>query len=632
MAAPLIFTRMFFWGLVLLGLSQGGATEQEREERSLVNTFPFNGIDGEVPERDSRQGLDNSVSSIPFSDVASSYAGGKRCIDKVFMEERTEWEVVVKCEHSYNRRCAKTLKTRYEAAQEEDCQENYVKNCFIEYGQTAQNVTVTVCRTPLIKDCDKPGEEVCSTQYESECITQQEVHQVTDDVPECRTVVEEKCEENTSGYTTNTKCSNWPREECALSKKETTKFSPLTKCNKVPVELCGPAGCGFKEGPEECFERTQTVVGDKPEESCNLNPQTTCKHVTKLAPQLEEVEVCFDVPKEVCTRSEVNPRKVAQPVLKKWCYVAQCDDECKEAAAKGECLPQCETYRGNDKCCAPCPSACLSAAAAKQQCSSQCQRYSDNPKCCYSETPTTRPPPTTPRQTPRPVTTRPVTTRPVTPRPVTPRPVTPRPVTPRPVTPRPVTPRPVTPRPVTTTRRTTRPSRPTRRPTPSQTSGQLPTEAVEVEVEVCPYDCAQAFRNRETLAKCKQYKEEVDDCYYEKCSEECRSSASRGETNPDCRQHLGDKECYAPPSTCPVECQKDAALGFCSSKCKEFEGNPDCCAPTCPAKCTNKRRGECSAGGVPECGGVAGCCPERYDIVYGVGLYADEDGLLESNN
>ena len=48
--------------------------------------------------------------------------------------------------------------------QEEDCQENYIKNCFIEYGQTAQNVTVTVCRTPLVKDCDKPGEEVLNLQ------------------------------------------------------------------------------------------------------------------------------------------------------------------------------------------------------------------------------------------------------------------------------------------------------------------------------------------------------------------------------------------------------------------------------------------------------------------------------------
>ena len=50
-----------------------------------------------------------------------------------------------------------------------------------------------------------------------------------------------------------------------------------------------------------------------------------------------------------------------------------------------------------------------------------------------------------------------------------------------------------------------------------------------------------------------------------------------------------------------------------------------------PENCT-LTRGECSAGGVPECGGVEGCCPERYDSVYGVGLYADEDGLLDSNN
>ena len=50
----------------------------QREQRSLVNTFPFNNVDSQLPERETRQGLDNSVSSIPFSAVASSYAGGKR--------------------------------------------------------------------------------------------------------------------------------------------------------------------------------------------------------------------------------------------------------------------------------------------------------------------------------------------------------------------------------------------------------------------------------------------------------------------------------------------------------------------------------------------------------------------------
>ena len=70
--------KMFFFGLVLLGLGLVGvgAIELEREDRSLVNSFPFNGIDAELPERDSRQGSESA--SVPFSDVASSYAGGKR--------------------------------------------------------------------------------------------------------------------------------------------------------------------------------------------------------------------------------------------------------------------------------------------------------------------------------------------------------------------------------------------------------------------------------------------------------------------------------------------------------------------------------------------------------------------------
>ena len=41
------------------------------------------------------------------------------------------------------------------------------------------NVTVDICTTPLVKDCDKEGEEICSTQYESECVTSQEKHEVS---------------------------------------------------------------------------------------------------------------------------------------------------------------------------------------------------------------------------------------------------------------------------------------------------------------------------------------------------------------------------------------------------------------------------------------------------------------------
>ena len=55
-----------------------------------------------------------------------------------------------------------------------------------------------------------------------------------------------------------------------------------------------------------------------------------------------------------------------------------------------------------------------------------------------------------------------------------------------------------------------------------------------------------------------------------------------------------------------------------------YEGDPDCCAPTCPAKCTNKRRSECSAGGVRECDGIPGCCPELFDVVFGAGVFLDD--------
>ena len=74
--------------LVLLGLSVGVTTASARnfvpffgrEQRSLVNTFPFNNVDDALPARETRQGLDNSISSIPFTAVAASYAGGKRWV------------------------------------------------------------------------------------------------------------------------------------------------------------------------------------------------------------------------------------------------------------------------------------------------------------------------------------------------------------------------------------------------------------------------------------------------------------------------------------------------------------------------------------------------------------------------
>ena len=121
----------------------------------------------------------------------------------------------------------------------------------------------------------------------------------------CETVEDEKCEDITVGYTTTKQCQKWPRQQCNLEKKTTTKYTTMTGCNKEPTELCAPKGCGFKEvrgnlfslsyfvlyfflqGPEECHDVIKTVVSERPEEECQIEPQRNCKHVTKLVPRLQ---------------------------------------------------------------------------------------------------------------------------------------------------------------------------------------------------------------------------------------------------------------------------------------------------------------------------------------------------------
>ena len=88
---------------------------------------------------------------------------------------------------------------------------------------------------------------------------------------------------------------------------------PSNKCVQI-LNYCA-------QGEEVCHDKQQTLVQDVPKEQCNLEPQRTCKHVTKLVPKLEPTEECVDVPKEVCTRSRVNPKKVKKPIVKKWCYI-----------------------------------------------------------------------------------------------------------------------------------------------------------------------------------------------------------------------------------------------------------------------------------------------------------------------
>lgn len=276
-----------------------------------------------LDSRGSRQRGDAEVSGDDdvSLDIGSIAAAGERCIDKVVMVQETEYDDVITCKHSYSERCHTTYATDYTPQQEEKCEENFKKNCFIEFKPKASQEQVKFCYTPLVKNCDIPGPEECSLEYTSACTTIYHEHDVEDDVVDCFEEVETKCEDVTQGYTTSEKCTKWPVQKCGKLQKATTKkYSPETECKKVPFELCGPGACPLEQGQEECQDKTQTVVQEVPEETCNLEPQRICKHVTKLVPHLKAIENCIDIPKEVCSRSRTNPRTVSKPIIKKWCY------------------------------------------------------------------------------------------------------------------------------------------------------------------------------------------------------------------------------------------------------------------------------------------------------------------------
>ena len=75
--------------------------------------------------------------------------------------------------------CSKRLENLLSISlQEEECDEVFRKICYIEMVDFAQNVSTEVCRRPLVKDCDLPGEEVCRTEYQSECWSKRIPHEV----------------------------------------------------------------------------------------------------------------------------------------------------------------------------------------------------------------------------------------------------------------------------------------------------------------------------------------------------------------------------------------------------------------------------------------------------------------------
>lgn len=305
------------------GHSQGNGHTGYSSRRTTGIIAPRSGSQFRQAEQSLEQTLDVSSDDAPSESVGPN----EKCVNKVMMVEETEYTEEIECHHSYDKKCHVTYVTDYQPQQEEDCDTNYKKDCYIEYNTMAFDTPVTICNQKMVRNCDKQGEEVCETVYESECMTSFDEHEVMEDAPECQIMQVEKCRDETKGFRTEEVCEKWPKQVCTLEQKVNKRYSPKTECMKNPREVCGPGPCPLEPAPEECREETKTVTQEVPEETCDLQPERVCKHITKMVPILKAQENCVDVPKEVCSRMRRNPRIIQRPIVKKWCYTPRADED-----------------------------------------------------------------------------------------------------------------------------------------------------------------------------------------------------------------------------------------------------------------------------------------------------------------
>lgn len=230
---------------------------------------------------------------IDFS-KATRTEDGRLCIIKEESVETLSKDPILECTHKNVEQCHYTYITYFKPSQEKTCEENFEKICQITFTQKAIRETVKKCYRPVEKVCNSPAQPEYGQPQTG--YGQPQDNQAPQ---ECRTVYESSC---TTKYV----------------EKSPGKFVADTKCEKLPVEICGQ-GCTTQEGPEECHNKDIDTLVDVPEESCDLNPQKTCRMMTKLVPSLKPKQECTIVPKETCTLKFTQPKIENKPLRTEWC-------------------------------------------------------------------------------------------------------------------------------------------------------------------------------------------------------------------------------------------------------------------------------------------------------------------------
>ena len=274
------------------GLPQYGAVASAPDYSSPtgpVITQPSTGSQGPAQPTSDLPPPTTPASHVPggvdFSEAVLT-EDGRLCVIKDSTVTTLSKDPILECKHKNVEKCHYTYVTFFKPAQEEKCVENFEKICNIIFKQEAAKEAVRKCYRPLEKKCNGSGPEECRTLYESSCTTR-------------------------------------------YIKEGPGKFVGDTKCEKKPVEICG-AGCVTVPGEEECHEKMVDTLVDVPEETCDLNPQKSCRLVTRLVPSLRPKLECTVVPQDNCNLKFTSPKQTSKPLRTEWCLDQRQEEEVKQ--------------------------------------------------------------------------------------------------------------------------------------------------------------------------------------------------------------------------------------------------------------------------------------------------------------
>ena len=216
----------------------------------------------------------------------------------------------------------------YESIKEEVCEEHFEKVCQINFVKKAVKGIVKKCYNPFEKICDGTGPETCKTFHETSCTTKYE-GTGRNGLARYGKDKNQRQRPNQGGdnffqgqpqrsFDNRGEENNFINERRNNGSNTGENLLGVTKCEKVPVKLCG-RGCRVVQRGEKCYNREVDDLRNVPEEQCELNPKKSCQNVSKLVPKLKPVLECSLVPKEFCSLKYGPPRKVTNRQKSIWC-------------------------------------------------------------------------------------------------------------------------------------------------------------------------------------------------------------------------------------------------------------------------------------------------------------------------